>query len=73
MGRELETVERIYQLAGIPYDSDSTAALLGYQNDHPRGRFGRVRYNLADFELDASELRERFRFYTDRFPVKLES
>jgi len=46
---------------------------LGYQDDHPRGRFGRVRYDLADFNLDAEELRERFRFYTDRFPVKLES
>ena len=34
---------------------------------------GRVVYDLADFELDGRELRERFRFYTDRFPVRLES
>ena len=32
-----------------------------------------VLYDLADFDLDARELRERFRFYTDRFPVRLES
>lgn len=73
MGRELETVEKIYRLAGVSFDPDSKAALWGYQDDHPRGRFGRVRYDLADFNLDAEELRERFRFYTDRFPVKLES
>jgi len=73
MGQEIETVEKIYRLAGVPFDTESKAALTGYQDDHPRGRFGRVRYNLADFDLDAEELRERFRFYTDRFPVKLES
>ncbi|MCH7866103.1 MAG: sulfotransferase [Myxococcales bacterium] len=73
MGRELETVDEIYRLAGVPFDSDSKAALVGYHDDHPRGRYGRVRYNLADFNLNAKELRERFRFYTDRFPVRLES
>ena len=35
-------------------------------------RVGRVLYDLADFGLDAGTLRERFRFYTDRFPVRLE-
>ncbi len=30
-------------------------------------------YDLADFGLDGRALRERFRFYTDRFPVRLES
>jgi len=73
MGNELETVEAIYRLAGVAFDAKSRAALTKYQEDHPRGRFGRVRYDLADFQLDASELRERFRFYTDRFPVRLES
>ncbi|MCP5044982.1 MAG: sulfotransferase, partial [bacterium] len=54
------------------FDEASQVAFAKYQQDHPRGRFGRVRYDLADFELDADELRERFRFYTDRFPVQLE-
>ncbi len=72
MGNELDTVASIYELAGEPFDEASQTALAKYQQDHPRGRFGRVRYDLADFELDADELRERFRFYTDRFPVQLE-
>ena len=73
MGDEVTTVKSIYRLAGIPFDRDSDEAIARYQTEHPRGRFGRVQYDLADFELDAKELRERFRFYTDRFPVKLES
>jgi hypothetical protein len=37
---------------------------------HQRGRSGRVVYDLAgDFNLDPAGLRERFRFYTDLFPV----
>lgn len=73
MGNELASVQGIYELAGVPFDVDSKAAIARYQTDHPRGRFGRVRYDLADFKLDTRALRERFRFYTDRFPVRLES
>ena len=73
MGEEVGTVRSIYELAGIEFAEDSQRAIEAYQASHPRGRYGRVRYDLADFGLDASELRERFRFYTDRFPVRLES
>ena len=73
MGAELGTVESIYRIAGVEWGEDSRSAIEEYQNSHPRGRFGRVQYDLADFGLKADELRERFRFYTDRFPVRLES
>jgi hypothetical protein len=73
MGNELETVDAIYNMAGLDFDDESKASMAKYQAEHPRGRFGRVQYDLADFELDGAELRERFRFYTDRFPVRLES
>lgn len=72
MGDELATVESIYEKAGIEFGPSSRDAIDRYQKDHPRGRFGRVLYDLADFGLDPDELRERFRFYTDRFPVRLE-
>jgi len=40
---------------------------------HPRGRDGRVVYDLAgNFKLDLNVLRNRFRFYTDRFAVRHE-
>jgi hypothetical protein len=73
MGSELETVKKIYALAGMPFDAETKRRIDDYNTTHPRGRFGRVVYDLADFELDGRELRERFRFYTDRFPVRLES
>jgi hypothetical protein len=43
-----------------------------YMKTHPRGRFGRIIYNMEDFKLDPLVLRERFRFYTDYFDVDLE-
>ncbi len=72
MGHELETARTIYGQAGLELDDASLAAIDAYQQAHPRGRYGRVLYDLADFDLDPAELRERFRFYTDRFPVRLE-
>ena len=73
MGSELATIERIYALAGMPFDDETQRRIDDYNRTHPRGRFGRVVYDLADFALDARALRERFRFYTERFPVRLES
>ena len=73
MGSELETVKKIYALAGMSFDAETKRRIDDYNTTHPRGRFGRVVYDLADFKLDGRELRERFRFYTDRFPVRLES
>jgi hypothetical protein len=41
---------------------------------HPRGRNGRVVYDLAgDFRLDAEELGERFAFYTEAFSIRSET
>jgi hypothetical protein len=73
MGAEMEIVRQVYATAGQPLGEASLAAMDRYQEQHPRGRFGRVRYDLGVFGLDAGELRERFGFYTDRFPVALES
>jgi hypothetical protein len=40
---------------------------------HPRGKYGQVKYNLRrDFGLQPEAIRERFAFYMDRFPVRIE-
>jgi hypothetical protein len=39
---------------------------------NPRGRHGGVRYDLAEFGLDRTELRPALRFYTERFGVAIE-
>ncbi|MFO7589747.1 MAG: sulfotransferase [Acidimicrobiia bacterium] len=73
MADDLAMVERIYAVAGQPFDDEARAAMVDFLAAHPRGRHGGVRYDLAgDFDLDAAVLREQLRDYTDRFGVTLE-
>ena len=37
--------------------------------DHPRGKFGGVRYDLTAFGLDRDERRDALRFYVERFGI----
>jgi Sulfotransferase family len=60
--------------AGLEVTEGSIAAIETYMAAHPRGRAGRVVYDLeGDFGLAAGELRERFAFYTDEFDIKPET
>jgi hypothetical protein len=64
----------VFERAGLPVTDDCLADLKGYMASHPRGRHGRVVYDLrGDFGLDADELRGRFAFYTDRFNIRPEA
>jgi Sulfotransferase family len=73
MRDDMAMVQRIYDLAGQPLDARACAAMNEFMAAHPRGKFGTVEYDLADFGLDPSELRAAMAFYTDRFGVTLES
>ena len=73
MADDLAMVARVYELAGQPLDARSQAAMTAFMAEHPRGRFGAVRYDLTEFGLHAAERRDALRFYTDRFEVALES
>lgn len=73
MADDVGTAQKVLQAAGLPATQDSAQDMREYMEHHPRGRDGRVVYDLAgNFKLDLSELRDRFRFYTDRFPVRHE-
>ena len=73
MADQMGTMERVYALAGLELDVTARGDLEGYIAGHPRGKEGQVVYNLRrDFGVDPAALRERFRFYFDRFPVKAE-
>jgi hypothetical protein len=70
---DVGTAQRVLEVAGLPATDKSLADMRDYMDSHPRGKDGRVAYDLAgDFNLDIATLRERFRFYTDLFPVRLE-
>jgi len=72
MADDVAMVERIYALAEQPFEAGTRAAMDAFMAAHPRGKHGSIRYDLADFGLDAARLRERFRFYSERFGIAAE-
>jgi hypothetical protein len=73
MADDVAMVERIYDLAGQAMTDAVSAAMRSFMDDHPRGKFGGIVYDLADFGLDPAERREALRFYVDRFGVTEET
>jgi hypothetical protein len=70
---DLALLERIYEHFGIPMPGEVSAALQKYLLEHPRGRDGRIAYDLrADFGVDPVVLGRRFAFYRDAFGVRSE-
>jgi hypothetical protein len=67
MADDLAMVERIYELADQPFTGSTRSAVTAYLAEHPRGRHGRVAYDLAPLGLDEAERARALRFYTDRF------
>jgi hypothetical protein len=73
MADDVGTAQRVLAAAGLSATDESAQDMREYMEHHPRGRDGRVVYDLAgNFKLDLNALRDRFRFYTDRFPVRHE-
>ena len=74
MQDDVAMVRRIYELADLEMTEAAESDLSAYMQANPRGKHGRVLYDLAgDFGVSGEELRERFKFYFDRFPVEVES
>jgi hypothetical protein len=70
---DLALLERIYKHFEIPMPSKVRETLRQYLVDHPRGRDGRIAYDLrADFGVDPVALGKRFAFYRDAFGVRSE-
>ena len=73
MKNDMATVEQIYAKAGIEMTAAARAELDQYIADHPRGKEGKVVYDLrGDFDADLDALYRRFDFYTAQFPVRTE-
>ncbi len=74
MADDIGMIERIYELADLEMTENARTQLAKYLGDNPRGKHGRIVYDLkADFGIERDELRTRFGFYFDRFPVKVEN
>jgi hypothetical protein len=73
MAADIQTAERIAHRAGLPATSDSRRAFEDFMARNPRGKHGRVVYDLeGDFGVRPADVRERFAFYYERFPVEVE-
>ena len=73
MAADFATVERIYEVAGLPMTPEAAGQIRAHLEGHPRGRHGRVVYDLReDFGAEPKRVRDAFGFYLDRFPVELE-
>lgn len=73
MGDQEGTARRVYALAGLDLPPATEAKLLGYLAENPRHAHGKVVYDLEGvFGMSVADLRRRFAFYYDRFPVRQE-
>jgi hypothetical protein len=62
-------LEQLYAHIGEKFTPGARARMQAWRNDTPRDKHGGHSYDAADFGLDKAKLRERFRFYSDRFDV----
>ncbi len=73
-GNEMSILETLYDYNGTTLPPETRAALRGYLDDNPRGKHGRVRYDLkGHFDRSPDEIRSRFDFYFERFDVREEA
>jgi hypothetical protein len=70
MADDMAVVDHLYDVAGVELPARVRDRLSGYLEANPRGKHGQVRYDLeGDFGVSPAEVRARFDFYTDRWPV----
>jgi hypothetical protein len=73
MADEMGTLQRVYDCAGIELTDRARAEIETYRQAHPRGKEGRVVYDLrGDFSTTPEAVRSRFAAYLERFPVRIE-
>jgi hypothetical protein len=69
----MAVVGRIYAKAGLPIDERLRARMAAFLDENQRGKHGALDNDLRrDFGLDPAEVRQRYQFYFDRFPVQVE-
>jgi Sulfotransferase family len=62
-------IQRLYDFLGEEFTAEARARMEKWRAETPREKHGDHRYDPADFGLSAEGLRERFRFYSERFEV----
>jgi hypothetical protein len=63
------TMERLYAFLGEEFTDRTRARMAAWRENTPRDKYGAITYDAAPFGVDLGAVRERFRFYADRFGV----
>jgi hypothetical protein len=72
-GNEIPFLEQLYQRGGVDLTPETRNAFNQYLSGNPRGKHGRVAYDLErHFDRSPEEIRSRFGFYFDKFDVRPE-
>jgi hypothetical protein len=73
MADDVAMVEQIYERNNRSMTSEARADLGAFMADNPRGKHGRIAYDLrGDFGVDPAEIRRRYDYYFERFLVEIE-
>ena len=62
-------IERLYDFLGEDFTPEARTRMVKWRAETPREKHGEHRYDPADFGLSVEGLRERFRFYSERFEL----
>jgi hypothetical protein len=62
-------IEQLYRFTGEELTAEAKTRMRAWRQSTPRDKHGAHSYDAADFGIDPGLLRERFRFYSDRFNV----
>ncbi|KFG88303.1 Sulfotransferase family protein [Sphingobium herbicidovorans NBRC 16415] len=74
MADQERVMRQVYRLADLDLTPEVEGQLLGYLEENPRNKHGKVIYDLEGvFGVDEAAARERFAFYYERFPVRQEA
>jgi len=63
------TLERLYAFLNEEFTPETRARMQAWRENTPREKHGSHTYDPAAYGIDLPALRERFRFYADRFDV----
>ena len=62
-------LQQLYDFLGEPLTAETLERMAAWRRDTPRERHGPHTCNGADYGIDPDRVRERFRFYSERFQV----
>ena len=61
------SITRLYEFLGENLGRETTDRIEAWRTEMPRGKHGEHKYDAADYGIELDKLKERFRFYSERF------